>query len=166
MSYRVEPLGDHRCDEFSCGTADLDDWLRHHAHTALGHGTRTYVMVDDEQAVVGYFAVAPHVLSRGDAPARLARGAPQHIPGVLLAKFALDSSVQGRGLGADLLVAALSVILEAARRVGGKIVVVDAIDATAHSFYLRHDFVPLPGRDNRLVMKLSSAAAALGVTWP
>jgi ribosomal protein S18 acetylase RimI-like enzyme len=85
---------------------------------------------------------------------------------VLLAKLALDSSVQGRGLGAELLVAALELIVVAARRVGGRVVVVDAIDDPARSFYERHDFERLPGQPYRLVMKLSSAAKALGGPWP
>ena len=43
---------------------------------------------------------------------------------------------------------------------GGKIVVVDAIDADAEAFYRHHDFQSLPGRADRLVMKLSTAARA------
>jgi hypothetical protein len=40
-------------------------------------------------------------------------------------------------------------------------VLVDAIDDSAREFYEHHDFVPLPGHDRRLVMKLSTAAKAL-----
>ena len=49
---------------------------------------------------------------------------------------------------------------------GGKVVVVDAIDDAAASFYRHHDFEPLPGSDRRLVLKLSSVASALGLQWP
>jgi len=166
VTYRIEPLGEQSLAAFESGNAELDEWLRQHARAATGHGTRTYLLVDEGRNVAGYFAIAPHLLSRGDAPKRLARGAPEHIPAVLLAKLALDSSVQGQGLGAELLVAALEVILAAARRVGGRVVIVDAIDDDARSFYERHDFAPLPGQPHRLLMKLSSAAKALGVPWP
>jgi hypothetical protein len=88
----------------------------------------------------------PHLLVREEAPGRLARGAPAQIPAILLAKLALDSSVHGEGLGPELLV--------------------DAIDDHARAFYERHDFEPLPGKPERLVMKLSTAAKALGVPWP
>jgi len=57
-------------------------------------------------------------------------------------------------------------MLDAARLAGGKVVVVDAIDAEAAAFYRHHDFEPLPGRPNRLVMKLSTAARALDADWP
>ena len=166
MTFRVEPLTGHDVSEFSCGDADLDDWLRRHAHTARGQGTRTYVVVDDAGVVVGYFAIAPHLLARDDASVRLARGAPDRIPAILLAKLALDSSVQGRGLGSELLVVALGVIVAAAKRAGGRIVLVDPASDVAREFYERHDFERLPGHTHRLFMKLSSVANALGVPWP
>ena len=63
-------------------------------------------------------------------------------------------------------VRALRTIIDAARGAGGKVVVVDAIDSSAAAFYRHHDFEPLPNREDRLVMKLSTAARALGVDWP
>lgn len=147
-------------------TRDLDDWLRRHARTATGQGTRTYILLDGARAVVGYFALAPHYLACDEAPPGLVRGAPRLIPAILLAKLALDTSVQGQRLGADLLVRALSTIVDAAQLAGGRVVVVDAADDDARSFYQHHNFLPLPGHDRRLVMKLSTAAKALGVVWP
>lgn len=166
MSYRVEALADHDLSGFSCGKPELDDRLRRHARTTTGQGTRTYVLVDEEGRVVGYFALAPHLLMRDDAPPRLARGAPHQIPAVLLAKLALDSTMHGSGLGRDLLVHALATILDAARRAGGRVVLVDAIDDEARAFYERHDFEALPGQPRRLVLKLSTVAKALGAPWP
>ena len=77
-----------------------------------------------------------------------------------------DSSIHGRGLGAELLIHALDTVIAAARRAGGRVVLVDAIDDNARKFYERHDFHLLPGHDRRLVMKLSTAAKALGAPWP
>jgi GNAT superfamily N-acetyltransferase len=95
-------------------------------------------------AVVGYFALAPHLLERDDAPPSVGRGAPRRIPAILLTKLALDNSLHGQGLGAELLVQALTTIVTAARAAGGRLVVVDAIDADAASFYRAHDFHPSP----------------------
>ena len=166
MNAHVEPLAAHDVAGFTSGNPQLDGWLRQHASTAIGQGTRTYVLVDDGGVVMGYFAIAPHLLERDDAPGPLARGAPKQIPAILLAKLALDASVQGQGMGSELLVVALEVIVSAARRAGGRVVVVDAIDDSAQAFYEHHDFAPLPGQARRLVMKLSSVAKALGVPWP
>lgn len=167
MTLRVAALGDtHQLAGFRCGNPELDRWLRDYTSLATGQGTRTYVVLGVADTIVGYFAIAPHVLHRADAPKKVARGAPRQIPSILLAKLALSQHLHGQGLGAELLVRALGTIVESARVAGGKLVVVDAIDAEAAAFYRHHDFEPLPNRPDRLVMKLSTAARALDVNWP
>lgn len=165
MSFVVEPLGDHDLGKFDCGIAEINDWLQHHAANATGQGTRTFLLTAAGR-VVGYFAIAPHYLDQEEAPRQIARGAPRQIPAILLAKLALDRTMQGKGLGAELLAAALTTIVGAARRAGGRVVVVDAIDDEAASFYRHHAFLPGPVDPNRLVIKLSTAAKALGLSWP
>jgi GNAT superfamily N-acetyltransferase len=167
VSVRVVALDEsHDVESFTSGNAELDHWLRLHARNATGQGTRTLVVIDERDTIVGYFAIAPHVLDRDDAPKKLGRGAPRQIPAILLAKLALSADLHGQGLGAELLVRALGTIIDAARAAGGKVVVVDAIDEGAAAFYRHHDFEPLPDHPDRLVMKLSTAARALGVAWP
>lgn len=168
MSFRVESLGaKHDPESFKCSAESLDDWLKRHARSSTGHGTRTYVLVDDRTShVVGYFAIAPHLAQRQDVPRSISRGAPERIPAILLAKLALDSRVQGTGLGSELLAAAISIIVSAARAAGGRLIVVDAINESAAAFYRHHDFTPSPDNPLRVVMKLSSAARALGQPWP
>jgi GNAT superfamily N-acetyltransferase len=156
----------HDLSLFRSGNALLDEWLHEHARAATGHGTRTFVVVDNDDRVVGYFSVVPHLIRREDAPGRIGRGAPREIPAILLAKLALSEELQGRGLGGELLVLALELVLDAAAVAGGKVVVVDAVDSGAAAFYEHHDFVPLPNRPDRLIMKLSTVAGALGRTWP
>lgn len=168
MTYRLEPLAEkHDLELFSCGKAPLDDWLKQHARNASGQGTRTYVLVDRQTgSVVGYCALAPHLIERDAVPGQIGRGAPRQIPAILLAKLALDERLHGRGLGGELLIKVLALILAGAKKAGGKVVVVDAIDDEAAAFYERHDFKRLPGNSHRLVMKLSTAARALGLAWP
>ncbi len=168
MSYRVEPLADgHDLDAFACGHDSLDAWLKQHARPATRQGTRTYLLIGDATgAVAGYFALAPHLVERDEAPHRVSRGAPRRIPAILLAKLALHEHLHGQGLGADLLIHALTTTIAAARSAGGRVVVVDAIDENAASFYRAHDFQPSPANPYRLIMKLSAAARALGLTWP
>lgn len=167
MSYAVEPLGDgHDLDSFRCGHAELDEWLARHARHATRQGTRTYVLVDDVSNVVGYFAIAPHLLEREELPRRIGRGAPSRIPALLLAKLALDERLHGEGLGGELLVRALERVVTAARAAGGKVLVVDAIDEHAASFYRAHDFQSTGTDPHRLVMKLSTAARVLELPWP
>lgn len=168
MTLRIEPLADdHDLEPCRCGHASLDAWLCEHAHTATRQGTRTYVLLEgDADVVAGYFAIAPHLLERDAARRRIGRGAPDRVPAILLAKLAVREDLQGRGLGADLLIHALTTILNAARSAGGRVVVVDAIDDDAAGFYRAHDFTPSPADPHRLVLKLSTVAQALGLPWP
>ncbi len=167
MTFRLEPLADHHdLSAFACGNPELDDWLRIHARNATGQGTRTYVLLDEDDQVVGYFAVAPHTIERAQLAKKSARGAPEHIPAILLAKLALAEHLQGQHLGSELLVIALDTIVEAARRAGGKFLVIDAIDDTAAAFYTRHEFEPMPADPHRFTRKLSTIAKAIGAPWP
>ncbi|MGO9322710.1 MAG: N-acetyltransferase [Solirubrobacteraceae bacterium] len=168
MSDRVEPLAArHDLNASDCGQEALIIWLRQHARRATAQGTRTYLLIDeDTEAVAGYYALAPHLLAREDTPRGVGRGAPKRIPAILLAKLALDRSLHGQGLGGELLVQALTTIVVAARSAGGRLIVVDAADQNAASFYRAHDFQPSPTDPHRLIMKLSTAARALELTWP
>jgi GNAT superfamily N-acetyltransferase len=170
VTFDLEPFDSHDVEFFDCGNDELNGWLKRAARDAAGHGTRVFVLVDrgseDGEQIIGYFAVAPHYVDRDHVTARLGRGAPARIPAILLAKFAIDSSMQGQGLGSELLIRTLLVILEAARRAGGRVVVVDAIDENAAAFYRHHNFEPLPGNRHRLILRLSTAAKVLGVAWP
>jgi len=58
--------------------------------------------------VVGYFTLAPHVIGRAELSDKVGRGDLNEIPAILLARLALDAKHQGQGLGAELLVDALS----------------------------------------------------------
>ncbi len=168
MSYRVKPLasGDD-VGGFDCGHDALNVWLHEHAQRATGQGTRTYLLIDDDTgAVAGYFALAPHLVERDALPSSVGRGAPPRIPAILLAKLALDTGLQGQGLGSELLIHALVTIVEAARAAGGRLVVVDATDEDAAGFYRAHDFQPSPVDPKRLILKISTAARTLSLDWP
>jgi predicted N-acetyltransferase YhbS len=59
------------------------------------------------QTVVGYFTLAAHLLRRVDVPKGIGRGSPEVIPTILLARLALDHTLQGQGIGGQLLFDAL-----------------------------------------------------------
>jgi len=159
-----ETLAEHHLlEEFTSGNHALDDWLHHHARHAQSMRTaRTFVWHGGEKVVVAYFSLAAHLVVRADLPPRLGRGSPDAIPAVLLARLALDRSLQGQGLGGELLVDALSRAVQASDVAAGRLVVVDAIDEAAAAFYEHHGFVAVPGNRQRLVQKVNDIAAALG----
>jgi GNAT superfamily N-acetyltransferase len=167
--FRLDALGndsDYDLEQFTCGTESLDSWLKVSARHAMRMGTaRTYVWLTDRDGVAAYYAVAPHAVRRDDDNA-ITRGSPDPIPCLLLAKLALGTEFQGEGNGSALLADALRTMLEAMRAIGGRLVVVDAIDEGAAAFYRHHGFSDLSADPRRLCIKASSAAKSLGVEWP
>ena len=158
--YRSERLSaGHDVSVLCCGNTSLDTWLREHAATAQAKRISvTYVWTNGGKVVVAYYSLAPHVIERAGLPRRLGRGDPRQIPAILLARLAVDQKLQGAGLGGILLSDALSRAVAASHQIGGRYVVVDAIDQRAESFYQHHGFVVTPVR-RRLVRKISDIEA-------
>ena len=161
----AEPLGfEHVLDGFACGQPALDDWLVEHARTARAAGSaRTFVVVDSEQRrVVGYHALTVAEIPRRIATHRIARGMPRHpIPAVLLARLAVDRSVQRRELGTFLLRDAMVRTTAAAEVVGIRALLVHALNADACAFYAHHGFEPSPIDERVLTMLIKDVRAAL-----
>ena len=148
---------DHQLDKFDCGAPSLNDWLVAQAYRAKESGTaKTYVWTRAaSDQVIAYYAIAPHLVSRAEVSGGLAGGVSV-IPSCLLARLALDGSVQGRGLGGQLLRDALERIVEAAAIGSGRLIVVDAVDDQAASFYRKFGFRPVKDNPQRLVHKIAT----------
>lgn len=154
---------DHIVEEFDSGKTLLDEWLRRDALRAQRQGTaRTTVWTPaGERRVVGYYSIAPTLVRRGGLT-RSASGGHSTVPAYLLARLALDRSLQGRGLGSQLLLDAVETVVRATEIGGGRLLVVDAIDEPAASFYRAHDFEQIQG-SHRLYARIASLARTLGV---
>ena len=131
----------HDLSQFDCGVTALNQWLCGQARDAQVRGTAaTYVWTAaDTSRVVAYYAIAPHQVRREQVSSAMA-GDSTVIPAYLLARLALDVTLHGQGLGAELLHDAMDRIVTAAETASGRLIVVDAIDATAAAFYRHHDF--------------------------
>jgi len=162
LSFVVERLEErHQLGRFSSGRSELDEWLRRHALGAAARRTaRTFVWHRGDDLVVAYYSLAGHLFQREALPASVGRGGPRQIPAILLARLALDESLQGQGMGGALLAEALGRALAVTETVAARFVVGDAIDERAVGFYTHHGFRRIPGT-LRLVQKVSEIAAAL-----
>ena len=153
---RLERLGpQHPLDEFECGHADLDTWLKRHALAAQQmDSARTFVLVKGDR-VIGYFSLTVGSVLHAEAPGKLVRGLPSYPVGmVLLARLAVRSAAQGQGLGALLLAEALRKAVIAGEAAAARLVVVDAIDEDAARFYARHGFIAVPEHPYRLYRRM------------
>ena len=154
MDFVCEVLADgHDASTFESTKSTLDDWLRKSARDSDGRNlTRTYVWHHGDNIVAAYYTLMPYFIERETLTEKQARGLPDRISCYLIARLALDRSLHGQRLGSQLLASALGRAAIGARDLGGRYVIVDAIDDAAASFYGHHGFEPLPGRPDRLVL--------------
>jgi GNAT superfamily N-acetyltransferase len=156
-----EPLAEaHDFGDFCCGEASLDDWMKRRARANQASGaSRTYVLCEDKR-VVGYYALASGVVLVENAPGRFRRNMPNPIPVAVLARLAVDSSWQGKGMGRALFRDAASRVAQAADAIGIRGIVVHAISQEAKNFYLALGFDPSPHEPMTLMVTLSDVRAA------
>ncbi|HSC20983.1 MAG TPA: GNAT family N-acetyltransferase [Solirubrobacterales bacterium] len=144
-----EPLArQHPINGFESGEGSLDVWLARHSRSAGGVGSaKTYVVTDVEQEsrVVGYYALSGASLDRRDATERAAKGLGRHpVPAVLLARLAVDRTVQRRGIGAMLLQDAMARAHAVSEEIGIRLLLTHALGDSARAFYMKFGFERSP----------------------
>lgn len=147
MTYtQPEPLrGKHALDGFCCEEEELDNWLhRHSRHAEAAGSARTFVTTDGKR-VIGYYALAIGQVEPDDATERLLKGQPakRPVPVLVLARLAVDSDHEKRGVGRSLLQNALLRCAAVAESVGVRAVVAHAIEE-AGAFYDHFGFESSP----------------------
>lgn len=152
----------HQTDGFASGVPALDIWLKKYArHNQAVGQAQTYVIAP-HHVVAGYYALAAGSVEHGAAPGRIRKGlARSPIPVVLLARLAVDSREQGKGLGAALLKDALLRVAGAAELIGVRALLVHAKDSRARGFYERYDFEQSPVDDLQLFLLLKDLRRSL-----
>jgi GNAT superfamily N-acetyltransferase len=167
---RVERLIDqHDLSGFECGTKELDDWLRVHAlENQRRNLSRTFVLVDDTEAVIGYYALTMGGVIKDELPPRLGRGLPNYQIGmVLLARLAIDAHHRGEGLGRDLLLDAIVQAAAAGQHAAARFIAVDPIDESARAFYRRFGFRDIYDDElGRMFLRIDEAIASFESTDP
>ncbi len=164
---RVEPLDGarHDRDGFSCGVDSLDVYLKTQATQDVRRkANAVFVMTasDEPRAIRGYFTLCASALAPGIIPEEARKHLPRYplVSATLIGRLAVARSHQGTGMGGMLLARALRKAWENADVVGSSMVVVDALDEAAASFYAAHGFARLP-ESMRLVMPMRIIAKLL-----
>jgi GNAT superfamily N-acetyltransferase len=144
--FRIEKLRrDHPVDDFTCGRAELDRFLIRYAFgNQQANAAQTYLGLHDA-AIVGFYSLVVGEVANAGAPERLTKGLARHpVPIMLLARLAVSTTWQGRGLGAGLLKDAMRRTLQAADIGGIRAFAVHAKDEPARRFYEHFGFAPSP----------------------
>jgi GNAT superfamily N-acetyltransferase len=160
---RIEKLRrGHALDAFDCGREALNRFLIRYALPNQQAGaSQTYVALADEE-VAAYYTLVFGQVEYGAAPERLTRGLARHpVPIMLLARLAVATRWQGKGLGSGLLKDAMLRTLQAADIAGIRAFAVHAKDDQAKTFYERFDFVASPSDPYHLFRLLKDVRAAL-----
>ena len=133
----------HDRSVFACGQPLLDEWLSERAGQFDRRDlSRTFVATrPDDMIVRGYYSLSTHRVVYDALPTVEAKTLPRlDVPVVLIGRLAVDRSVQGRGLGAMLLIDALRRAVQLSANVGIRAVEVDALNEAARGFYTKFGF--------------------------
>jgi GNAT superfamily N-acetyltransferase len=162
---RIEKLTRvHAVEDFDCGKEPLNRFLQRYAlQNQQAGASQTYVgLVDNE--LIGYYTLAFGAVEHDVAPARVGKGLARYpIPLMVLARLAVSSDWQRRGVGAALIKDAVLRTLQAAEIAGLRALAVHAKDDDARAFYERYGFIAAPTDPYHLLVLLKDIKTDLGI---
>ncbi|WP_413208031.1 GNAT family N-acetyltransferase [Rhodospirillum sp. A1_3_36] len=163
-----EPLtADHDLSAFDCGKPALNDWLRTYALANQAKGFTRVMVVRDGNRVVGFYGLAPTAVPPANLSRKVRTGRPPDpVPAILFGQLAVDHAYGGRGIGSALLRHALERCVAAAETIGGRAVIVRAIDREAEAFWQDCGFAPSKSDSSVLFRSLDDIAAWLAEAAP
>ena len=159
MSLQLSPpiplVATHILDDFACGEASLDEWLKRRALTnQLSGASRTFVVADASGRVMGYYALAAGAVAHETATSAVRRNMPDPVPVLVLGRLAVDRQAQGMKLGASLLQDAVKRAIGVSADAGIRALLVHALSEPAKQFYLHYGFQASTLHPMTLMMRL------------
>lgn len=152
----------HDVSRFSCGKPALDHWLKARALSNQQRGFTVVMVVHEAGRVVGFYGLAPTAVAASSLPRSVRTGQPpEPVPCLLLAQLATDVGWAGGGVGSGLLKHALIRCVEGAKLVGGRALLVRAIDTDAAGYWKRRGFLPTKDDPFMLFRSMADITASL-----
>ena len=163
LNWREEAIDrQHDRASFDCGSPELNIYLQRYArqnHESGGAKTFVAVLPDEPSRILGYYSISPGAIEFAKVPRELTRKLGKYeVPVYRLGRLAVSLTVQGRGLGSDLLLSAGHRALAVASEVGGIALVIDAKDDRAARWYERFGALCLLDDPLKLVLPLETIA--------
>ena len=165
-AWHEEPIAKrHNREAFDCGDGSLNEFLRRYAHQAHEQGSaKTFVAVRDDDAtqILGFYCLSPASVEFARTPDVIKRGLARHdVPVFRLGRLAVDRTMQRKGLGGGLLLAAGRRCLRAAQEVGGVALLIDAKNEQVAGWYASYGALPLLDSLLFLLLPLATIKTAL-----
>jgi GNAT superfamily N-acetyltransferase len=152
----------HDVSQFTCGKPALDNWLKTRALSNQAKGFTVVMAVHEAGRVVGYYGLSPTAVVPALMPRSIKTGQPPNpVPCLLLGQLAVDLGWAGHGIGMGLLRHALMRSAAGAQLIGGRALVVNALDEQAAAFWRSHGFLPSKDQPLTLFRSIPDIAASL-----
>lgn len=160
LVWREEGLArSHERKAFDCGEPTLNNYLvRYARQNHESGGAKTFVAVppDSPSRILGYYSLSPASVEYGRTPELLRRGLGHYeIPVFRLGRLAVDISMQGNGLGGQLLISAGLRCMAVAAQVGGTALLIDAKNERAANWYASYGAIALLDTPLSLLLPLT-----------
>ena len=165
-NWHEEPISKrHDRAAFDCGDRDMNIFLQQHARRSHDHGgAKTFLAVADSapNRILGFYSLSPASVEYGRTPAVVKRGLARYdVPVYRLGRLGVDQSVQGLGLGKQLVLAAGRRCLKVAAEAGGVAMLIDAKTEGLAEWYRSFGAVQLEDAPLSLMLPLATVKASL-----
>ncbi|MGL5064808.1 MAG: GNAT family N-acetyltransferase [Microcoleus sp.] len=152
-------------EAFDCGIPELNEYLKKYAKQNDRKGiAKTFVAIPEGEIgdVAGYYSVSAAEIQRESLPENYRRVLPRYpVPAIRLGKLAVAISMQGRGLGRELLMESFRSCVRLSSEVGIFALIVDSKNQKAKDFYLKYGFIPLDDNPLSLFMPIATIIKVL-----
>ena len=164
--WHEEPISkSHHRAKFDCGEPALNQFLQRYAqqsHEKGGAKTFLAVAETDAKQILGFYSLSPASIAYERTPEIIKRGLARHeVPVFRLGRLAVDRSVQGAGLGGQLLLLAGYRCLLVAAQAGGVALVIDAKNQRVAQWYAGYGAIPLLDETLTLLLPFKTIHSAL-----
>ncbi len=146
---------------FSCGVAELDEYLHRFASQHRKRGISTaFVLVDSSEPsrVLGYYTLSAAEVDVAELRDADRKKLPRYpVPCFRMGRLACRADQHGQGLGKLLVACAVQRCLQARQQVAAFALIVDAKDEPAAAFYRHYGFTPCADSALTLYLPLGPA---------
>ncbi|EQC00167.1 GNAT family N-acetyltransferase [Photorhabdus temperata] len=165
-AWHEEPITKHHDRAaFDCGDSALNTFLHRHARQSHERGgAKTFLAVDaaNSKKILGFYSLSPASVAYERTPEVIKQGLARHeVPVFRLGRLAVDQSVQGAGLGGQLLLSAGRRCLLVASQAGGVALLIDAKNAKVAEWYANYGAMPLLDVPLSLLLPFKTVHAVL-----
>ena len=154
---RIMPINSEiDCSAFDCGDQAVNASLRQLiSEPGKTESSPVIAAVNERNIINGFYSLTASNIEFAEVPENLAdRISTYPIPTVIIDTIAVHRTMQGKGIGARLLIDALQRIHNAVNDIDIMVVMVDAKNERLRAFYLHYGFIPLTGSGSRLFLPM------------